>query len=157
MSDADQLQSIGKLMIEFRESNQKLVAIEAELHRAQKVFREAGEIFERIGRGYVNPSIHDPSMAKILANLPDPERIRQLVADAITEGANFKRLEPAASEPRSSLRAVARAGVYGSDSACCSALSDLRLRSSPERIDHARPVRNGFTRRPVNVRTAKPM
>ena len=89
MSNEEEMASIGRLVVEAKESNQRLVAIEAALGRAAADFRAMGDLLSHTNRTFANNSVDDPKIDKLLASLISKDKLESLINEARTENERY--------------------------------------------------------------------
>ena len=86
MSEDEKAASIGKLMLEWRDSNEKMGAIEAEFLRHGETFKSLSDLLARSRRVNADRSVLGTrTIDDCIAKMPTPEYLAELVADARTE------------------------------------------------------------------------
>jgi hypothetical protein len=73
MSDEEQAQSIGRLIIAYVNSKRKLAAMQAEISRASELYREAGEALRE--------RANDPTVSNECIGLVPFEELNSLLAE----------------------------------------------------------------------------
>jgi hypothetical protein len=98
MSEDEKAASIGKLMLEWKSSNEKMGAIEAEFLRHSEVFKSLSSLLARSRRTNADRNVLDSQdLDKGIAAMPTPEALSRLVEDARME---LKRFEDLSSQKR---------------------------------------------------------
>lgn len=92
MSEEEKAASIGRLMLEWKDSSEKLVAIEAEFMRHSEMLKSLSGLLARSRRVNTQSMLGSQALDDDLARLPAPEKLRQLVADAREELRRFEDL-----------------------------------------------------------------
>jgi hypothetical protein len=86
MSDEEQATSIGKLMFEWRASNDKLGALEAEFMRQSENLRSLASLLARSRRlNGPNSVLCTSDLDERIAKMKPPEYLAQIVDDARSE------------------------------------------------------------------------
>ena len=98
MSEDEKAASIGKLMLEWKSSNEKMGAIEAEFLRHSEVFKSLSGLLARSRRINADRSALDSQdLDKGITSMPTPEDLSLLVEDARME---LRRFEDLSSQKR---------------------------------------------------------
>ena len=93
MSESDKAASIGKLMLEWRDSNEKMGAIEAEFLRHSETLRSLSSLLARSRRvNAENSALYSPAVDEALNAMPKSDYLSGLIADARQELQRFKDL-----------------------------------------------------------------
>lgn len=93
MSEQDQAASIGRLILECKTSNEKLVAIEAEFLRHSETLKSLSSLLARSRRANGDRNmVGSADLDADLSKMPDTDRLRSLVSDAREELSRFNDL-----------------------------------------------------------------
>jgi hypothetical protein len=93
MSEEEKAVSVGRLMLQWKSSNEKMGAFEAEFLRHSETMKLMSSLLARSRRVNADQSVlGSQDMDECLRKLPTPERLLRLVADAREELARFNEL-----------------------------------------------------------------
>jgi hypothetical protein len=93
MSDKEQFEEIGRVVIEHKDAAQKLSAIESQIKRGSDQLEAAAKSLNILLRRFEGPAIFETRVDDALQSLPSSESLLSLLTDARREAERFQRLE----------------------------------------------------------------